>query len=195
MNSLKGTKTAENLMKAFAGESQARTRYTFYASAAKKEGYLQISKLFTETADNEKEHAKRFFKFLNEGGLAGETVEITADFPVTLGDTKVNLLAAANGENEEWEDLYPKFADVADAEGFPAIAVAFRKIAEVEKRHEARYRKLLSNIENNKVFKKDEPTLWKCDNCGYIFEGAEAPKACPACLHAQSYFELFVENY
>lgn len=195
MKSLKGTKTAENLMKAFAGESQARNRYTFYASAAKKEGYLQISKLFTETADNEKEHAKRFFKFLNEGGLAGETVEITADFPVSLGDTKLNLLAAANGEHEEWEDLYPKFADVADEEGFSAIAVAFRKIAEVEKRHEDRYRKLLANVENNEVFKKDAPTLWKCDNCGYIFEGAEAPKVCPACLHAQSYFELFIENY
>lgn len=195
MKSLKGTKTAESLMKAFAGESQARNRYTYYASAAKKEGYLQIADLFEETADNEKEHAKRFFKFLNEGGLAGETVEITADFPVGLSDTKFNLKAAASGENEEWTDLYPKFADIADEEGFPSIAVAFRKIAEVEKRHEARYLKLLSNIENNEVFKKEASVLWKCNNCGYIFEGAEAPKACPACLHPQSYFELFVEAY
>jgi rubrerythrin len=195
MNSLKGTKTSENLMKAFAGESQARNRYTFYASVAKKEGYVQIANLFEETADNEKEHAKRFFKFLNEGGLFGETVEITADFPVGLGDTKFNLKAAASGENEEWTDLYPKFADIAAEEGFQAIAVAFRKIAEVEKRHEARYLKLLANIENSEVFKKEETVLWKCSNCGYIFEGAEAPKACPACLHAQSYFELFVEAY
>lgn len=195
MNSLKGTKTAENLMKAFAGESQARNRYNFYASVAKKEGYLQIANLFEETADNEKEHAKRFFKFLNEGGLMGETVEITADFPVGLGDTKFNLKAAASGENEEWTDLYPKFADIAEEEGFQTVAVAFRKIAEVEKRHEARYLKLLANVENQNVFKKEETVLWKCNNCGYIFEGVEAPKACPACLHAQSYFELFVEAY
>lgn len=195
MNSLKGTKTAENLMKAFAGESQARTRYTFYSSVAKKEGYVQIANVFTETAENEKEHAKKFFKFLNEGGLAGETVKITADFPVALGDTKLNLLAAANGENEEWSDLYPTFADIAEKEGFPAIAVAFRKISEVEKRHEARYRKLLSNIENDEAFKKTASVLWKCNNCGYIFEGTEAPKVCPACLHPQSYFEVFVENY
>ncbi len=195
MNSLKGTKTAENLMKAFAGESQARTRYTFYSSVAKKEGYVQIANVFTETAENEKEHAKRFFKFLNEGGLAGETVKITADFPVALGDTKLNLLAAANGENEEWSDLYPTFADIAEKEGFPAIAVAFRKISEVEKRHEARYRKLLSNIENDEAFKKTASVLWKCNNCGYIFEGTEAPKVCPACLHPQGYFEVFVENY
>lgn len=195
MSLLKGTKTAENLMKAFAGESQARNRYTFYASVAKKEGFVQISNLFLETADNEKEHAKRFFKFLNEGGLAGETVEITSGFPVALGDTKVNLLAAANGENEEWTDLYPKFADVADEEGFPAVAAAFRKIAEVEKHHEARYRKLLANVENGEVFKKETSVLWKCGNCGYIFEGEEAPKVCPACLHPQSYFELLDENY
>lgn len=195
MKSLKGTKTAENLMKAFAGESQARTRYTYYASAAKKEGYVQISNIFTETADNEKEHAKRFFKFLNEGGLAGDTVEITATFPVALGDTKTNLLAAANGENEEWSDLYPHFADVADEEGFGAVAVAFRKIAEVEKHHEERYRKLLANVENGEVFKKEAPVLWKCGNCGYIFEGEEAPKLCPACLHPQGYFELLADNF
>jgi rubrerythrin len=195
MNSLKGTQTAENLMKAFAGESQARNRYTFYSSVAKKEGYIQISNLFTETADNEKEHAKRFFKFLNEGGLAGETVVISAGFPVALGDTKVNLLAAASGENEEWTILYPHFADIAEQEGFPIIAAAFRKIAEVEKHHEARYRKLLSNIEENTVFKKDTPSLWKCINCGYIYEGIEAPVSCPACAHPQSYFEVLSKNY
>ncbi|MFL0270220.1 rubrerythrin [Candidatus Clostridium radicumherbarum] len=195
MNSLKGTQTAENLMKAFAGESQARNRYTFYSSVAKKEGYIQISNLFTETADNEKEHAKRFFKFLNEGGLAGETVEISAGFPVALGDTKVNLSAAASGEKEEWTILYPHFADIAEQEGFPIIAVAFRKIAEVEKHHEARYRKLLSNIEENTVFKKETSILWKCINCGYIYEGIEAPVSCPACAHPQSYFEVLSENY
>ncbi|MFL0248614.1 rubrerythrin [Candidatus Clostridium stratigraminis] len=195
MNSLKGTQTAENLMKAFAGESQARNRYTFYSSVAKKEGYIQISNLFTETADNEKEHAKRFFKFLNEGGLAGETIEISASFPVALGDTKVNLLAAASGENEEWSILYPHFADIAEQEGFPIIAAAFRKIAEVEKHHEARYRKLLSNIKENTVFKKETSILWKCINCGYIYEGIEAPISCPACAHPQSYFEVLSENY
>lgn len=194
MKSLKGTKTAENLMKAFAGEAQARTRYTYYASTAKKEGYVQIYNLFMETAENEKEHAKRFFKFLNED-LCGEAVQITADFPVALGDTKTNLLAAANGENEEWSDLYPKFADVAEAEGFPTIAVAFRRIAEVEKHHEARYRKLLDNLNKDMVFKKDTVVNWKCNNCGYIYEGESAPAACPACLHPQGYFEVSVENY
>lgn len=195
MNSLKGTKTAENLMKAFAGESQARNRYTFYSSVAKKEGYNQIANLFIETADNEKEHAKRFFKFLVEGGLQNEVIEITATFPVALGDTKLNLLAAANGENEEWTELYPAFADTAEQEGFPAVAVAFRKIAEVEKHHEERYRNLLSNVENGSVFKKEASVLWKCGNCGYIFEGTEAPKVCPACIHPQSYFEVLIENY
>lgn len=195
MNSLKGTQTAENLMKAFAGESQARNRYTFYSSVAKKEGLIQISNLFVETADNEKEHAKRFFKLLNEGGLAGETVEISAGFPVALGNTKTNLLAAASGENEEWTILYPHFADIAEKEGFPIIAAAFRKIAEVEKHHEARYRKLLSNIEDNTVFKKETSVLWKCINCGYIYEGIEAPVSCPACAHPQSYFEVLSENY
>lgn len=195
MNSLKGTKTAENLMKAFAGESQARNRYTFYSSVAKKEGYNQIANLFIETADNEKEHAKRFFKFLVEGGLQNEVIEITATFPVALGDTKLNLLAAANGENEEWTELYPAFADTAEQEGFPAVAVAFRKIAEVEKHHEERYRNLLSNVENDSVFKKEASVFWKCGNCGYIFEGTEAPKVCPACIHPQSYFEVLIENY
>jgi len=195
MKTLKGTKTAENLMKSFAGESQARNRYTFYSSAAKKEGFIQISNLFTETAGNEKEHAKRFFKFLNDESLMGETIEITANFPVMLSSTKDNLLAAAKGEHEEWSDLYPAFADVADEEGFTAIAAVYRFIAEVEKRHEARYRKLLSNMENNKVFKKDTKVLWKCNNCGYIYEGEEAPIVCPACAHPKDYFELFCENY
>ncbi|WP_163195223.1 rubrerythrin [Clostridium thermarum] len=194
MKSLKGTKTAENLMKAFAGESQARNRYTYYASVAKKEGYVQIANIFTETADNEKEHAKRFFKFLNES-LNTEMVEITASYPVGLADTKANLLAAANGENEEWVDLYPEFARVADEEGFPAVAVAFRKIAEVEKHHEERYRKLLENLENNKVFKKDTELMWKCNNCGYIHVGESAPQTCPACLHPQGYFEVLADNF
>ncbi len=194
MKSLKGTKTAENLMKAFAGESQARNRYTYYASVAKKEGYVQISNLFTETADNEKEHAKRFFKFLNES-LNGEMVQINADYPVGLGDTKANLLSAADGELEEWSDLYKNFAETAEEEGFPAVAVVFRKIGEVEKHHEARYRKLLKNIETDAVFKKESPVKWKCDNCGYIHEGEGAPELCPACAHPKSYFEVFVETY
>lgn len=194
MKSLKGTKTAENLMKAFAGESQARNRYTYYASIAKKEGYVQIQNLFLETADNEKEHAKRFFKFLNES-LCGEMVEIEAGFPVGLGDTKFNLIAAANGENEEWTDLYPKFADEADEEGFKEIAAVFRKIAEVEKHHEARYRKLAENIDNGTVFKKDNVVKWKCNNCGYIHTGEKAVELCPACAHPQGHFEVFVETY
>ncbi len=194
LKSLKGTKTAENLMKAFAGESQARNRYTYYASQAKKEGYVQISNIFTETADNEKEHAKRFFKFLNES-LKGEAVEINADYPVGLGETKENLLYAANGEKEEWEDLYPNFAKIAEEEGFSEIAFVFREIAEVEERHERRYRKLLENIENNKVFEKDEVVEWKCNNCGYVHRGKSAPKTCPACAHPMSYFEVFVETY
>lgn len=194
MKSLKGTKTAKNLLKAFAGESQARNRYTYYASIAKKEGYVQISNIFTETADNEKEHAKRFFKFLKED-LQDEALEITASFPIALGNTKENLLAAANGENEEWVDLYPQFAEVAEEEGFPAVAAVFKFIASVEKHHEERYRKLLSNIENNKVFEKEEVTLWKCGNCGYIHEGKNAPEVCPACAHPQSYFELLCDNF
>ncbi len=194
LKSLKGTKTAENLMKAFAGESQARNRYTYYASQAKKEGYVQISNIFTETADNEKEHAKRFFKFLNES-LKGDAVEINADYPVGLGETKENLLYAANGEKEEWEDLYPNFAKVAEEEGFSEIAFVFREIAEVEERHERRYRKLLENIENNKVFEKDEVVEWKCNNCGYVHRGKSAPTTCPACAHPMGYFEVFVETY
>ncbi len=195
MKSLKGTRTAENLMKAFAGESQARNRYTYYASVAKKEGYVQIQNIFLETAENEKEHAKRFMKFLNES-LLGEMVEINgASFPVGLSDTKTNLLAAAEGENEEWADLYPEFANVADEEGFPEIAEVFRKIAQVEKHHEKRYRKLLANIEEGRVFERESPKEWKCNNCGYIHTGEKAIELCPACDHPQDHFEIFVETY
>ncbi|MDY0234779.1 MAG: rubrerythrin family protein [Gudongella sp.] len=194
MKSLKGTKTAENLMKSFAGESQARTRYTYYASQAKKDGYVQMSNIFLETAENEKEHAKRFFKFLNES-LKGQTVEIKAEFPVGLGNTKSNLIAAAEGEKEEWTDLYPKFADMAEEEGFPEIAYVWREIAEAEERHEIRYRKLVANIENNRVFEKDVEVEWKCNNCGYIHKGKSAPGVCPACDHAQAHFEMFCETY
>ncbi|MBS5886614.1 MAG: rubrerythrin family protein [Clostridium sp.] len=195
MKSLKGTKTAENLMKSFAGESQARTRYTYYASVARKQGYVQIANIFMETAEQEKEHAKRFYKFLKDD-FAGEAIEINAGYPVDLyDDTAKNLRAAAKGEHEEWSHDYPEFARVAREEGFPAIAVAYERITEVENRHERRYNKLLKNIEEGKVFKKDEPVLWKCNNCGYIFEGEEAPQVCPACLHPQGYFEVFVENY
>lgn len=194
MKSLKGTKTAENLMKSFAGESQARMRYNYYASQAKKEGYVQISNIFTETAENEKEHAKRFFKFLNED-LCGEGVEIHAEYPVALGDTKLNLKAAAEGENEEHTILYPEFARIAEEEGFKNIAYVFREIAEVEERHEIRFKKLLANIENDRVFKKDEEVEWKCNNCGYIHTGKSAPNKCPACDHPIDHFEVFVEAY
>lgn len=195
MKSLKGSKTAENLMKSFAGECQARTRYTYYSSVAKKEEYVQISNIFMETAENEKEHAKRFYKFL-KNDYSGEQIEITAGYPVALyDDTLKNLKAAASGENEEWTDLYPTFAKIADEEGYPEIAAVYRQIAKVENSHEIRYNKLAKNIEEDKVFKKDETVLWKCNNCGYIYEGAEAPMACPACAHPQSYFEVFVENY
>lgn len=196
MNNLKGTITAENLLKSFAGESQARNRYTYYASVAKKEGYVQIESIFIETADNEKEHAKRFFKFLADSDLNGEAVVINdAGYPVFLGTTVLNLQAAAAGENEEWTTLYPHFAKVAEDEGFPEIAFTYRKILEVEKRHEERYNKLWTNIEENKVFAKTDKVLWKCSNCGYIYDGAEAPTVCPACAHPQSYFEVFLENY
>ncbi|WP_195987169.1 rubrerythrin [Clostridium sp. D53t1_180928_C8] len=192
---LKGTKTAENLMKSFAGECQARTRYTYYASVAKKEGYVQIANIFMETAEQEKEHAKRFFKFL-KSEYNGEAIEMTAGYPVALYDeTLMNLKSAAAGEHEEWAQDYPEFARIAREEGFIDIAIAYERIAEVEKRHENRYLKLLKNIENNTVFKKEEAVLWKCNNCGYIYEGDEAPSACPACLHPQGYFEVFLENY
>lgn len=196
MKNLKGTKTAENLMKAFAGESQARMKYTYYASQAKKDGYVQISNIFMETAENEKEHAKRFLKhILEDENLHGKAIEINASYPVGLSDTKANLAYAAGGENEEWTELYPTFAAVAEQEGFSDIALTFKNIAKVEKAHEERYRKLLANIENNEVFKKAETTLWKCGNCGFIYEGVEAPKVCPACLHPQSYFEVLCKNY
>jgi len=197
MKSLKGTKTAENLLKAFAGESQARNRYTYYASVADKEGYKQIRNIFIETADNEKEHAKRFYKFLLEG-FAGElpaSIQITADYPVAQGTTLDNLKAAASGENEEWTSLYPAFAKVAEEEGFPEVAAAWKMISLAEKRHEIRYNKLAENVSNDKVFKKDEKVLWKCTNCGYIHEGPEAPEKCPACVHPKAYFEVFRETY
>ncbi len=191
MKSIKGTQTEKNLLKAFAGESQARMRYDYFAKQAKKEGLEQISAIFAETALNEKEHAKRFFKFL-EGGM----VEITAAYPAgKIGTTLENLKAAAEGENEEWTELYPHFADVAEQEGFKEVAVAFRKIAEVEKAHEERYRKLYENLDKGMVFKSNGKIVWKCRNCGYLHEGTEAPKICPACLHPQSYFERHVINY
>jgi rubrerythrin len=189
--SVKGSKTEKNLLAAFAGESQARNRYTYFASAAKKEGYEQIAAFFLETAENEKEHAKVFFKYL-EGG----DVEITATYPAgAIKDTKSNLAEAAAGENLEWTTLYQNFSRTAKEEGFPDVAVSFEQIAQVEKFHESRYRKLINNISNLEVFKKKAVVKWHCLNCGYVVEGAEAPKACPACKHPQSYYEVLAENY
>jgi len=191
MKKLKGTQTEQNLLKAFAGESQARNRYTFFASVARKEGYEQIAAIFTETADNEKEHAKVFFKYL-EGGDA----EITATYPAgKIGTTAENLLAAAEGEKLEWGTIYPEFEKVARKEGFNDVANSFKEIAEVEEKHEKRYRKLLENVKSGKVFKKDKVVKWKCRNCGYVHEGKEAPKECPACKHPQAYYEVLEENY
>ncbi len=191
MAELKGTKTEKNILTAFAGESQARNRYTFFASKAKKEGYVQISDIFTETAEQEKEHAKRLFKLL-EGG----EVEITASFPAgVIGSTLENLKAAAEGENYEHSQMYPEFAKVAREEGFENIAIIFEKIAVAEKQHEKRYKELAANIEAGRVFKRDEPVKWRCRNCGYVYEGTEAPKACPACAHPQAYFEILGENW
>jgi rubrerythrin len=191
MKSLKGTKTEQNLLKSFAGESQARNRYTYFASAARKEGYEQIANLFTETAENEKEHAKVFFKLL-EGG----DVEITAAYPAgKIGSTKENLEAAAAGENMEWTTIYADFAKTAKDEGFEEAAMAFEQIAKVEKFHEARYRKLINNVTNGEVFKKKASVKWHCINCGYVHEGPEAPKQCPACKHPQAYYEVLAENY
>ena len=197
MKNLKGTKTLENLMKAFAGESQARNRYNYYASIANKEGYKQIEAIFSETADNEKEHAKRFFKLALEGmnGEIPADVDIAATYPLAMGSTLENLKYAAAGENEEWSALYPEFARVAENEGFPEVAGAFKMILKVEQRHEARYLKLLANVSEGKVFKKDEVTYWICRNCGYVHEGKSAPEICPACNHPQAYFEIFKENY
>ncbi len=189
--SVKGTRTEQNLLKAFAGESQARNRYTFFASVAKKEGYEQIAGVFTETAEQEKEHAKKFFKFL-EGGM----VEITASYPAgVISTTADNLKEAAEGELEEWGSLYPDFAKVADEEGFPVIAATFRAIARVEAEHEARYRKLLQRVVDDKVFERDEPIEWQCRNCGYVHTGKEAPAECPSCNHPQAYFEPKKTNY
>jgi len=191
MAKLKGTQTEKNVLTAFAGESQARNRYTYFASQAKKEGYEQISGIFTETADNEKEHAKRLFKFL-EGGNA----EISASFPAgVIGKTAENLKEAAAGENYEHTTMYPGFGDVAEKEGFPEIAAAMRAIAIAEQGHEARYLKLLENIEKDRVFKRNKPVRWRCRNCGYIHEGTEAPEKCPACAHPRAYFELLNEPY
>jgi len=191
MKSLKGTKTEKNLLAAFAGESQARMRYTYFASKAKKEGYEQISAIFSETADNEKEHAEIFFKHLQGGN-----VEIKASYPAgVIGNTAENLLAAAEGEKMEWGTLYPDFAKTAEEEGFPMVAHSFKEIAEVESYHERRYRKLLENVKKNQVFKKDKVVKWKCRNCGYVYEGPEAPDVCPACQHPQSYYEIWVESY
>ncbi len=189
--SVKGTKTEKNLLASFAGESQARNRYTYFASKAKKEGFEQISAIFLETADNEKEHAKVFFKYL-EGG----EVEITAGYPAgVIGDTKENLEAAAAGENMEWTTLYANFAADANEEGFPEIARSFEQIAKVEKFHESRYRKLVNNIEKQEVFKKKAVVKWHCRNCGYVYEGTEPPKECPACKHPISYYEVLAENF
>jgi rubrerythrin len=191
---LKGSETEKNLLKAFAGESQARNRYTYFASVAKKEGYEQISAMFTETADNEREHAKIFFKHLEKSG--GMPVEITASYPAgKIGITEENLLAAANGEKEEWGKIYPEFEKIARKEGFKEIAESFKEIGEVEEQHEKRYRKLLKNVEEKKVFKKDKVVKWICRNCGYVHEGKEAPLVCPACKHPQTYYELLKENY
>ena len=189
--SVKGTKTEKNLLTAFAGESQARNRYTYFASQARKEGYEQISAIFTETADNEKEHAKRFFKFL-EGG----EVEVAAAFPAgVIGKTVDNLKSAAAGENYEQSTMYPDFAKTADEEGFTEIASVFRNVAVAEKQHEKRYLALANNIAKGNVFKREKTVKWRCRNCGYIHEGKEAPEKCPACAHPQAHFELLGENW
>ena len=189
--SIKGTQTEKNLLTSFAGESQARMRYTYYASVAKKEGYEQIAAIFTETADQEKEHAKRMFKYL-EGGM----VEITASYPAgVISTTLNNLLEAAAGEHEEWSQDYPHFADVAEQEGFYEIAAMYRNISVDEKGHEERYRAFVNNIETASVFAKEGEVVWQCRNCGYITIGKEAPEVCPACLHPQAYFEVKKENY
>ena len=189
--SIKGSQTEKNLLAAFAGESQARNRYTYFTSAARKEGFEQIANIFAETADNEKEHAKIFFSYL-EGG----DVEIVAAYPAgMIKDTKTNLEGAAKGENMEWTTLYANFGKIAAEEGFPEIARSFEQISKVEKFHESRYRKLIANIANGEVFKKKAVIKWHCANCGYVFEGTEPPKECPACKHPQSYYEVLAENY
>ncbi|WP_319470595.1 rubrerythrin [uncultured Pseudodesulfovibrio sp.] len=189
--SLKGTQTEKNILTAFIGESQARNKYTYFASVAKKEGYVQISKIFEETANHEKEHAKRLFKFL-EGGMA----EITASFPAgKIGSTLENLKAAAEGEKEEYEDMYPSFAKVAREEGFPEIAAVMENIAVAEAYHEERYKAFIANIENDRVFVKDDEVVWRCQNCGYNHKGTTAPVKCPACDHPQAHFEKKDTNW
>jgi len=189
--SVKGTRTEQNLLKSFAGESQARNRYTYFASVAKKEGYEQIAAIFEETANQEKEHAKRMFSYM-EGGM----VEITTTYPAGLiSTTEENLKAAAGGEHEEWSDLYPFFARIAEEEGFPAIAVMYRMISIAEKGHEERYLALLHNVEENEVFDRIDEVTWQCRNCGFIYKGKTPPKTCPACLHPQAYFEIQKVNY
>jgi len=191
MGSIKGTRTEKNLLAAFAGESQARNRYTYYAGQARKDGLVQIAHVFEETADQEKEHAKKFFKFL-EGG----EVEIHAAFPAgVIGSTAVNLKAAADGENHEWGSMYPEFAKIARDDGFETVAMTFEAIAVAEKQHEKRFRGLLANVEAGTVFKKNKKVGWRCRNCGYVHEGEEAPQACPACAHPQAYFEVLAENW
>jgi len=191
MGSLKGTRTEKNLLTAFAGESQARNRYTYFASQAKKDGYEQIKFIFEETANQEKEHAKRLFKFL-EGG----EVEITAAFPAgVIGNTLENLKASAEGENYEYTEMYPEFAKIADEEGFTDIAEVLRNIAIAEKQHEKRYNDLIANIENNRVFRREEEVVWRCRNCGFLYTGTDAPEECPACAHPRAHFELLGENY
>ena len=195
MKDLKGTKTAENLMKSFAGESQARMRYNYYSKIALKEGYRQISNIFQETAENEREHAKLFYAHLAKSTLNGNPVEIHASYPVALGDTLHNLKYAAMGEKEEWTELYPSFADVADKEGFADVAKTFRQVTMVEKRHEARYNKLHDALEHHRLFVKDSKVYWKCLECGYIVEASRAPERCPVCDHPQGDFEIWFENY
>ncbi len=191
MKSMTGSKTERNLLTAFAGESQARNRYTYFAGRARDEGYMQISAIFTETADQEKEHAKRFF-----GLLDGGEIEVSAAFPAgKVGSTEENLAAAASGEKHEWSRMYPEFARIAREEGFEMAAKAFEAVSVAERQHERRYNALLANLKQGKAFKREQPVLWRCMNCGYIFEGEEAPKVCPACLHPQAYFELLAENW
>jgi rubrerythrin len=194
MKQLKGSRTAENLLKSFAGESQARMRYTFYAKTAGKEGFKQIEEIFLETAENERMHAKLFYQHL-VAEMNGEPLEIRAAYPVALDTTVRNLEYAAGGEHEEWSALYPEFARVAEEEGFPQVAATYKKIALVEKRHETRYRKLLDNVKNKTVFQKQQKVAWKCRVCGMIIESDQAPEKCPVCDHPQGDFEVFIENY
>lgn len=188
---LRGSESEKNLLKAFAGESQARNRYSYFSSVARKEGFQQIAAIFQETADNEKEHAEIFFKYLDGGDC-----EIVVNYPAgKIGTTSENLLAAVDGEKEEWGKIYPEFEKVAREEGFDDVADSFKEIAEVEKYHEKRYRKLKENVDGGKVFKRENPVKWKCRNCGYVHEGEDAPNECPACKHPKSYYEIWVENY